>query len=128
MPIQRPDDFEERSLHLSNLDDEELDRLFWELAEKIVDPLVTLAETHTSPSVERSVLLRMGLNSFQAGSIVSKAFDLGLLGKGAGNLLLAYSNDLGIALTEAANQLSEGNGWEHLQEIFKRRKENAASE
>ncbi|HNS67908.1 MAG TPA: D-ornithine 4,5-aminomutase subunit OraS, partial [Mesotoga infera] len=58
MAIQRPDDFDRRSKHLQGLDDEQLDRLFWELAGKIVDPLVELARTHTSPSIERSVLLR----------------------------------------------------------------------
>ena len=45
------------------LTDEELEARFWELAQEVVDPLVELARTHTSPSIERSVLMRMGIDS-----------------------------------------------------------------
>jgi D-ornithine 4,5-aminomutase subunit alpha len=128
MAIQRPDDFDRRSKHLQGLDDEQLDRLFWELAGKIVDPLVELAKTHTSPSIERSVLLRMGMDSFQAGAIVSKAFELGLLGKGAGYLVLRYSQSTGMSVEEAAKKLAEGQGWEEIMKFFKGRKENATAE
>ncbi|HOI34106.1 MAG TPA: ornithine aminomutase subunit alpha [Mesotoga infera] len=128
MAIQRPDDFDRRSEHLQRLNDEQLDRLFWELAGKIVDPLVELARTHTSPSIERSVLLRMGMDSFQAGAIVSKALELGLLGKGAGHLVLRYSQYTGKSVEESAKELAQGRGWEELIEIFKRRKENAVAE
>ena len=128
MAIQRPDDFDRRSEHLQRLNDEQLDRLFWELAGKIVDPLVELARTHTSPSIERSVLLRMGMDSFQAGAIVSKALELGLLGKGAGHLVLIYSQYTGKSVEESAKELAQGRGWEELIEIFKRRKENAVAE
>ncbi len=128
MAIQRPDDFDRRSKHLQSLDDEQLDRLFWELAGKIVDPLVELARTHTSPSIERSVLLRMGMDSFQAGAIVSRAFELGLLGKGVGHLVLRYSQSTGTSIEEAAKKLAEGQGWEELMKVFKGRKENAATE
>ncbi len=48
MSIQRTDDFEKRSLHLQNLSDEDLDSRFWELADKIVEPLIELAEKHES--------------------------------------------------------------------------------
>jgi D-ornithine 4,5-aminomutase subunit alpha len=128
MAIQRPDDFGRRSKHLQGLDDEQLDRLFWELAGKIVVPLVELAKTHTSPSIERSVLLRMGMDSFQAGAIVSKAFELGLLGKGAGYLVLRYSQSTGTSVEEAAKKLAEGQGWEEIMKFFKGRKENATAE
>ncbi len=89
--VQRADDFKERSKRLQNMTDEELDRYFWELAEKIVDPLIKLASTHTSPSIERSVLLRMGFNSLEAKAIVEKVVDMGLLGKGAGNIVYTIS-------------------------------------
>jgi len=126
MSIQRNDDFEERSLHLRNLSDEELDRRFWELAERIVEPLINLAETNTSPSIERSVLLRMGLDSFQAGAIVTKANEHGLLGKGAGNLVITYAKNNSLALEKAVEDLATGKGWEQLISSFRGGGRNAA--
>lgn len=64
--LRREDDFEQRRAHLKNLSDAELKDLFWKLTEQVVDPLLDLAKTHTSPSVERSVLLRMGFSSLEA--------------------------------------------------------------
>ena len=46
---------------------------FWQLAFEIVKPLSDLADAHTSPSIERSVLLRMGFSSLDAQAIVSHA-------------------------------------------------------
>lgn len=46
---ERPDDFIERSEKLQHMTDEELNKYFWELAERVVEPLVELAQTHTSP-------------------------------------------------------------------------------
>ena len=37
--MKRADDFQERRKHLANLTEEELEQRFWELAEKIVDPI-----------------------------------------------------------------------------------------
>ena len=62
----RPDDFDTRRAHLRDLSDEELHARFWVLADRIVAPLVDEARTHTTPSIERSVLLRMGLSSVEA--------------------------------------------------------------
>lgn len=126
MSIQRIDDFEERSLHLQNLSDEELDRRFWELAERIVEPLIDLAETNTSPSIERSVLLRMGLDSFQAGTIVTKANEHGLLGKGAGNLVITYARNNSLTMEKAVEDLVTGKGWEQLASSFRGGGRNAA--
>ena len=53
--MSREDDFQERRKHLANLTEEELEQRFWELAGKIVDPIVELARNNTSPSIERSV-------------------------------------------------------------------------
>ncbi|MBN2253833.1 MAG: ornithine aminomutase subunit alpha [Kosmotogaceae bacterium] len=126
MSIQRNDDFEDRSLHLRNLSDEELDRRFWELAERIVEPLIELAETNTSPSIERSVLLRMGLDSFQAGAIVTKASEYNLLGKGAGNLVITYAKNNSLTLEKAVEDLAAGKGWEQLASSFRGGGRNAA--
>lgn len=87
MPIKREDDFEERRSHLKDLSDEELKERFWELTEEIVDPLIDLAQTHTSASIERSVLLRMGFNSVDAKAIVNQVVKADLLGKGAGHVV-----------------------------------------
>lgn len=126
MTIYRADNYKERSEHLRNLSETELDDLFWKLAGEIVAPLLELAKTHTSPSIERSVLLRMGLDSFQADAVVSKARESGLLGKGVGNLILRYARDFSLRIEDAVFQLSTGIGWEHLVKVFKRGESDAA--
>ena len=87
MPIKREDDFEKRRKHLKDLSDEELKQKFWDLTEEIVDPLIDIAKTHTSASIERSVLLRMGFNSVDAKAIVNEVIKADLLGKGAGHVV-----------------------------------------
>ncbi len=47
--MKREDDFQERRKHLANLTEEELEARFWELTEKIVDPLIELAEKKHNP-------------------------------------------------------------------------------
>jgi len=95
MPIKREDDFEKRRDHLKDLSDEELKKKFWDLTEDIVDPLIDIAKTHTSASIERSVLLRMGFNSVDAKAIVNEVIKADLLGKGAGHVVykLAQKED-----------------------------------
>jgi len=112
--MQRKDDFEERRKHLKNLTEEELEKRFWELTEKIVDPLIELARTHTSPSIERSVLLRMGFDSLTAKAVVEKCVEKGLLGKGAGHVVLKYALYKGIPLREAGKRLAQGEGWDEI--------------
>ena len=51
--MERIDDFQERRQHLAGLSDEELNQRFWELLEQVVEPLAQLAQTHTSPAIER---------------------------------------------------------------------------
>jgi D-ornithine 4,5-aminomutase subunit alpha len=116
--MQRPCDFEERWKHLASLSDEELKERFWHLARDIVRPLYDLAYTHTSPSIERSVLLRMGFSSLEAQSIVSAAEKRGLLGKGAGHLVLALAKARGIDYLQAGKQLASGNGWDEVAGLF----------
>ena len=84
--VERPDDLEQRREHLRSLSDDELHARFWNLVEQIVAPLVEEARTHTTPSIERSVLLRMGFSSVEARALVEKLNERGLLGHGAGRL------------------------------------------
>lgn len=119
MPLKREDDFEKRREHLKDLSDEELKKRFWRLTEEVVDPLVELARTHTSPSIERSVLLRMGFNSLDSKSIVNKIIEANLIGKGAGHVVLKLSKSEKLPLKEAGLQISEGcYSKEDLQHLF----------
>jgi D-ornithine 4,5-aminomutase subunit alpha len=113
-PVERPDDFELRRKHLSPLSDEELHARFWELAGKIVAPLVEEARSHTTPSIERSVLLRMGFSSVEAKALVDKLKERGLLAQGAGKLILELSLNKEIPLEEAGEGLLKGR---YLEEI-----------
>ncbi|HHW18347.1 MAG TPA: ornithine aminomutase [Firmicutes bacterium] len=116
--MQRPSDFEERRKHLANLSDEELKERFWRLARDIVKPLYELAYTHTSPSIERSVLLRMGFSSLDSQAIVSAAEKRKMLGKGAGHLVLKYAELKGTDYISAGKELAKGEGWDELKAAF----------
>lgn len=116
--MMRPDDFEERRRHLAGMSDEELARYFWELADRVVQPLVDLARTHTSPSVERSVLLRMGFSSLEAKAIVDKCVEKGLLGKGAGHVVWKLASARGMSVREAGVALAEGRMWDEVAGLF----------
>ncbi len=116
--MKRKDDFETRRQHLKDLSEEQLEARFWELAEKIVDPLVELAYKQTSPSIERSVLLRMGFSSLEATAIVDGAIDRGLLGKGAGHLVYRLSKDYDLSIREAGLKLAEGQMWDEVMKSF----------
>ena len=120
---ERPDDFESRRQHLRELSDEELHARFWSLVGHIVDPLIDEARSHTTPSIERSVLLRMGLSSIEARGLVDGMSKRGLLGCGAGHLLLELAErriDTDVApltvrddpgaLLVATDRLAEGHG------------------
>ena len=61
--MRREDDFAERRKHIADLTDEELYNRFWELVDQVVDPLLELGRKNTTPSVERAVVLRMGVSS-----------------------------------------------------------------
>lgn len=119
----REDDFEKRRRHLKNFNEEELIEYFWRLTEKIVDPLVELSRTHTSPSIERSVLLRMGFSSIESKKIVENIIKNNLLSHGAGRIVLLYSQLKNKNYLEAGRELSEGIGWDEILEYY-RRKQN----
>lgn len=112
--LERPDDFESRRAHLRALSDDELHAYFWNLVEKITAPLIEEARTHTSLSIERSVLLRMGFSSIEAGALVERMHERGLLGHGAGRLVLELSKARGMSIRETGKALLKGRHWEEL--------------
>ncbi len=113
--VERPDDFEERRIHLKTMSDEELHAHFWNLADKIVAPLIEEARANTSPSIERSVLLRMGFSSVEAKDVVARmAKQDGLLGHGAGHLVLKLALAKSVSVREAGLALLAGRWWEDL--------------
>jgi len=111
---QRADDYASRRERLRELSDEQLHAYFWELVEKIVDPLVVEALTHTTPSIERSVLLRMGFSSIEAKALVQRMGDAGLLGHGAGRQVLELARAKGMSVRQAGEALLAGDYWEAL--------------
>lgn len=112
--LDRPDDFEDRRRHLRKLSDEELHARFWSLVDEIVNPLIEEARTHTTPSIERSVLLRMGFSSVEAKALVEQLQRRSLLGHGAGGLVLKLAQRKGISVREAGTALLAGRDWEVL--------------
>ncbi len=104
--------------HLAGLTDEQLEARFWALAGEIVEPLVELARTHTSPSIERSVLMRMGLDSRTCMAVVAECETRGLLGHGAGQVVLQCSATWSCPVPEAARKLAAGEGWETVEETW----------
>lgn len=110
--MKREDDFQKRREHLKDLTDEQLYERFWSLTEQIVKPLVDLSYTHTSPGIERSVLLRMGFSSMQAQPIVDYGTKWNLLGKGMGNVVLTYAKLKNMDYLQAGEELSKGIGWD----------------
>ncbi|MDX9917637.1 MAG: ornithine aminomutase subunit alpha [Gudongella sp.] len=116
--MKRADDFNERRKHLQELSEEQLEERFWALAEKLVDPIVELGYKNTSPSIERSVLLRMGFSSLEAKAIVDSAIDRGLIGKGAGHIVYKLAKEKDISIREAGLLLTEGEAWDEVKSLF----------
>jgi D-ornithine 4,5-aminomutase subunit alpha len=99
--------FEKRQAELHQMSDAELKARFWELCNQVVEPIVDLAKTHTSPSIERSVLLRMGIDSVSSHGVVDRIYRAGLLGKGAGHVLLRLAEKNGSDVRAAAAAILE---------------------
>jgi D-ornithine 4,5-aminomutase subunit alpha len=116
--MKRADDYEVRRQHLANLSEEDLKARFWELAEKIVEPMLELGHKNTTPAIERSVLLRMGFSSLEVKPIVEGVMKKGLMGKGAGNVVWRLSKKLGISVREAGVSLAEGKYWDEVDALF----------
>lgn len=125
---ERTDDYLERRVHLKDLTEEQLEARFWELTEKLMNPVIKLAETHTSPSIERSVLLRMGFSSLESTAIVNQVINHGLIGKGAGHIVYKTAKTNGIEIREAGLQLAEGHLWNQIDILFEKDAISLASE
>ena len=111
---ERPDDFETRRKPLRDLSDEALHDYFWMLVDKITAPLIEEARTYTTPSIERSVLLRMGFSSQDAQLLVTSIQERGLLAHGAGRIVLELARMKGSTLHEAGAALLAGQYWDEL--------------
>lgn len=116
--MKRNDDFQERRQHLAALTDEQLKARFWELANKLVDPLLEMGYEYTSPAIERSVLLRMGFSSIEAKAIVDGCVENNLISHGAGNVIYRLSKARGMEIREAGLELSNGRLWKEAAELF----------
>jgi D-ornithine 4,5-aminomutase subunit alpha len=110
----REDTYLKERGHLAGLTDEQLEARFWELAGEVVEPLVELARTHTSPSIERSVLMRMGLDSRTCMAVAAECEKRGLLGHGAGQIVLHCATKWSCPVTEAGRRLAAGEGWDEV--------------
>lgn len=116
--MKRQDDFATRRAHLADLTNQELKDRFWELTQKVVDPLLKLGYENTSPAIERSVLLRMGFSSLEVKDIVQRALEHGLLGHGAGNVVYKLSTSKDMTIRQAGLALAEGRHWECVKKMF----------
>jgi D-ornithine 4,5-aminomutase subunit alpha len=70
------------------------------------------ARTHTSPSIERSVLLRMGFSSLEARALVAQATERRLLGRGVGALVAKAAGRQGITIRDAGLAMIQGRYWD----------------
>lgn len=116
--MKRADDFNQKRDHLKGLTDEQLEQRFWELAGKVVDPLVELAKRNTTPSIERSVLLRMGFSSIEAKAIVEGVMDRGLISKGAGHVVYKIAKHKEMDIRQAGLKLTDGQLWDEVVRLF----------
>ena len=116
--MKRIDDFEQRREGLKNMSDEELQARFWSLAKQLTDPLLQMGREYTTPSIERSVLLRMGFSSLEAKALVNTCLEKGLLGHGAGHVVLKMSKVWETDLRNAGCRLIRGEGWVEAAGLF----------
>ena len=116
--MKRADDYQERRAHLAALSDAELEQRFWALAEQITEPLLKMGYEYTSPSIERSVLLRMGFSSIEAKAIADGCVERNLLGHGAGNVVYRLAKAKGMDYIDAGKALCEGKLWDEAAAQF----------
>ena len=117
--MKRADDFQERRKHLAGMTDQELYDHFWAVTSQVVDPLIELGKKNTTPSIERAVLMRMGISSQKTQAIVEGCMDKGMMGKGAGHCVYKLSKARSISLPEAGDLLAAGKGWDEVAAAFK---------
>ena len=118
--MNREDDFEVRRQHIADLTDQELYDRFWALTQEAVEPLLELGRKNTTPSIERSVLLRMGISSLDTKPIVEGCMDRGLMGKGAGHVVYKLAQAEGISVQEAGTLLANGKHWDEVVAMFRK--------
>jgi len=116
MTDERTARFEARREQLALMSDDQLKDRFWQMCDAAMAPIVELARTHTSPSIERSVLLRMGIDSISCHGVVDRIQEAGLLGKGAGHVVLRLAEKSGTDVRAAAAAILEQH--EVLQGLF----------
>lgn len=117
--MKREDDYLLRRVHLKDLTEAQLEARFWEVCGQIVDPLLDLARDNTTPSIERSILMRMGFSSQEAAKIVTQTIDRGMIGKGCGHLVYRLAQIKGLEIRPAGLALAEGEGFDELKVSFK---------
>lgn len=117
--MKRADDFQERRVHIADLSDAELYQKFWALTEQVIAPLLELGKKNTTPSVERAVLLRMGVSSLETQKIVEGCMDRGLMPHGAGHVVYKLSKAKQISIPAAGTLLAEGKCWDDAAALFK---------
>jgi D-ornithine 4,5-aminomutase subunit alpha len=115
----RKDDFLERRKHLADMSDERLKSYFYELLDQMIDPILDLAYTHTTPSIERSVLLRMGFSSIEAKALTDLILESNLIEHGAGHVVYQYAKKHNLGIREAGLQLLESHDIDDIKEAFK---------
>ena len=111
--------FEEARKSLAGLSDEALKERFWALAEQLVEPMLELGREYTSPSIERSIVLRMGFSSIEATQIVNRVVDMELMGKGAGHIIYRVAKENSLSIREAGLKLAQGDYWKQVEAMFK---------
>lgn len=116
--MKRADDYQERRAHLANFSDEELEQRFWALAGQITGPLLKMGYEYTSPSIERSVLLRMGFSSIEAKRIVDGCMERNLIAHGAGNVVYRLARAQGTDVRAAGLALCEDRLWDEAAAQF----------
>ena len=116
--MKRDDDYSLRRARLKDLSDEQLRERFRSLAKELTDPLLQMGREYTSPSIERSVLLRMGFSSQEAAALVNLCLEHALLGHGAGNVVYRYSQSKGLGIREAGLALLNPANLEEAARLF----------
>lgn len=114
----RKDDFEVRKEHLVNLSDTELKKYFYKLLDDLIDPILDIAYKQTSPSIERSVLLRMGFSSLEAKAIVDVVLDYDLIGHGAGHVVYLYAKQYNMSIRDAGLKIIETSNLDEIKGGF----------
>ncbi|UUX33504.1 ornithine aminomutase subunit alpha [Fundicoccus culcitae] len=117
--MEETKNFEEARQPLAHLSDEALKDHFWELIDEIIAPLLKMGHEYTSPSIERSVIMRMGFSSTEATAIVDQVLKYDFMSKGAGHLVYRIAKENDLSIRQAGLELGEGKHWDQVEAIFR---------